>query len=407
MQNELRMSLFEHLAELRSRLVKCTIAVLVLGVASLIFAKPIFGLLMRPVLRALPPGGQNLIYTSGIEEINVLMKVGLYCGIFLTTPVILWQIWGFVSPGLFEKEKKMAAPFVLFGSLAFMTGASFCYFMILPTMFQFLLNDEDSTELSQKLDKARMVEQDALRFLRIGDGSRADDIVKAAGTELTDAVASVSTKGITVQETVEVTAELEGLGRLTDAYQQGIGPSSRSVVRKVLDERQKAVEAYNKGDLRGASKSLDDAAVILAGVGTSQSAAVGGLWNLEKQLAHGKSIYDAKNWTRPMLTMREQLSLVLLLLLAFGIIFELPLVMSVLGMVGLVKAKFLMKYQRHAFIVCLILAAVITPTGDAVNLALMTGPMVLCYELGVIAVWLIEKRRAKQAETTALTTTAS
>ncbi len=112
MQNELRMSLFEHLAELRSRLVKCTIAVLVLGVASLIFAKPIFGLLMAPVLRALPPGGKNLIYTSGIEEINVLMKVGLYCGIFLTTPVILWQIWGFVSPGLFEKEKKMAAPFV-------------------------------------------------------------------------------------------------------------------------------------------------------------------------------------------------------------------------------------------------------------------------------------------------------
>ena len=88
MQNELRMSLFEHLAELRSRLVKCTIAVLVLGLASLIFAKPIFGLLMAPVLRALPPGNRNLIYTSGIEEINVLMKVGLYCGIFLTTPVI-------------------------------------------------------------------------------------------------------------------------------------------------------------------------------------------------------------------------------------------------------------------------------------------------------------------------------
>jgi sec-independent protein translocase protein TatC len=335
------------------------------------------------------------------------MKVGLYCGIFLTTPVILWQIWGFVSPGLFEKEKKMAAPFVLFGSLAFMTGASFCYFMILPTMFQFLLNDEDSAELSQKLDKTRMMEQDALRFLRIGEGARADEIVKSAGTELGDAVASVSTKGISVQETVEVSSQLEGLGRLTDAIQQGLGPSSRSVVRKALDERQKAVELYNKGDLRGASKSLDDAAAILGGVGTSQAAAVGGLWNLEKQLAHGKSIYDAKNWTRPMLTMREQLSLVLLLLLAFGVIFELPLVMSVLAMVGLVKAKFLMKYQRHAFIVCLIMAAIITPTGDAVNLALMTGPMVLCYELGVVAVWIIEKRRAKQAATSALTTTAS
>ncbi len=407
MQNELRMSLFEHLAELRSRLVKCTIAVLVLGLASLIFAKPIFGILMRPVLNALPAGGRSLIYTSGIEELNVLMKVGLYCGLFLTTPVILWQIWGFVSPGLYEKEKKLAAPFVLLGTVAFMTGALFCYFVMLPTMFQFLLNDEDATELSQKLDRARMREQDALRFLRIGNGIRADDLVKTTGTELADAVAQVSTRGLAPQEGVELSARLDGLGRVIDAVQQGAGPSSRAVLGRALDERQKAVELYAKDDLSGASKSLDDAAVMLGSVGGMQAAAMSDLWNLEKQLARAKAVYEAKNWTRPMLTMREQLSLVLLLLLAFGIIFELPLVMALLSMIGLVKASFLMKYQRHAFIVCLILAAVITPTGDAVNLALMTGPMVLCYELGVLAAWIIEKRKARQTATTALTTTAS
>ncbi len=406
MQNELRMSLFEHLAELRSRLIKCTVAVLVLGLASLIFAKPIFRLLMAPVLKALPPGSQSLIYTSGIEELNVLMKVGLYSGIFLTTPVILWQIWSFVSPGLYAKERKLASPFVLLGSLAFMTGASFCYFLMLPTMFQFLLNDEESTELSQKLDKARMREQDALRFLRIGEPTRADELVKSAGTELGDAVAQVSIKGLVPQETVEISARLDGLGRAIDALQLGGGPSSRSAVRRALDERQKAVELYNRGDLSGASKSMDDAAALLGGSGASSSSAISALWNLEKQLARGKAVYDAKNWTRPMLTMREQLSLVLLLLLAFGIIFELPLVLALLSMVGLVKAGFLMKYQRHAFVVCLILAAVITPTGDAINLAMMTGPMVLCYELGVLAVWIIEKRRARQAASTALTTTA-
>ncbi|RYZ31337.1 MAG: preprotein translocase subunit TatC, partial [Myxococcaceae bacterium] len=104
------MSLSEHLTELRTRLVKCSLAVLVLGAASLLFAKPIFGLLMRPVLDALPADGRSLVYTSGIEEINVLMKVGVYCGIFLTTPVILWQIWGFVSPGLYPEERKYASP---------------------------------------------------------------------------------------------------------------------------------------------------------------------------------------------------------------------------------------------------------------------------------------------------------
>ena len=404
MQNELRMSLFEHLAELRSRLLKCTIAVLVLGLASLVFAKPIFRLLMAPVLRALPAGGQSLIYTSGIEEINVLMKVGLYVGIFLTTPVILWQIWAFVAPGLYEKERKLAAPFVLLGSLAFMTGALFCYFVMLPTMFQFLLNDEESSELSQKLDRARMREQDALRFLRIGESARADELVKSAGNELSDAVAQVSLKGLAPQDAVEFSGRLEGLGRMIDAVQIGGASSSRIGLRRVLDERQKAVELYNKGDLTGASKSMDEAAVLLGGAGVST--AMSDLWGLEKQLARGKAVYDAKNWTRPMLTMREQLSLVLLLLLAFGIIFELPLVLALLSLVGLVKSRFLMKYQRHAFIVCLVLAAIITPTGDAVNLALMTGPMVLCYELGVVAVWIIEKRRARQAATTALTTTA-
>src|ERR1044071_5448894 len=104
------MRLAEHLTELRSRPPKCVVAVFVLGAVAMVFAKPIFGLMMKPVLDALPPDGRALVYTSGIEEINVLMKVGVYCGIFLTTPVILAQIWGFVSPGLYPEERKYAGP---------------------------------------------------------------------------------------------------------------------------------------------------------------------------------------------------------------------------------------------------------------------------------------------------------
>jgi sec-independent protein translocase protein TatC len=103
-----------------------------------------------------------------------------------------------------------------------------------------------------------------------------------------------------------------------------------------------------------------------------------------------------------MLTMHEQLSLVLLLELAFGVIFELPLVMALLSLLGVVRASFLLKYQRHAFVVCLIAAAVLTPTGDAVNLALMVVPMFLCFELGVLAAWVIEKRRDRRTQQTAL-----
>src|SRR5207237_1199147 len=140
-------------------------------------------------------------------------------------------------------------------------------------------------------------------------------------------------------------------------------------------------------------KALDESMGLLAGVSPLHTSQLADVWKLEKDLSAGKARFQAQMWTRPMLTMNEQLSLVLMLELAFGVIFELPLVMALLAVVGLMKSRWLVKYQRHAFVVCLILAAIITPTGDAVNLAMMAGPMFLCFEVGVIAVWLIEKRR--------------
>ena len=142
--DDFRMSLMEHLSELRTRLMRVTIAVLVFGAFSLLFARELYGVLMRPVLLSLPPEASSLVYTSAIEEINVLMKIGLYAGIFLATPVLLWQVWGFVAPGLYENERKLAAPFIVFGTLAFIVGALFCYFVLLPQMFTFLLQKEDT-----------------------------------------------------------------------------------------------------------------------------------------------------------------------------------------------------------------------------------------------------------------------
>ncbi|QRK13155.1 twin-arginine translocase subunit TatC [Archangium violaceum] len=400
------MSLAEHLTELRSRLLKCTAAVFVLGAASMVFARPIFGILVKPVLDALPADGRALVYTSGIEEINVLMKVGVYCGIFLTTPVILWQIWGFVSPGLFPEERRYAAPFVFMGSLAFLLGAMFCYFAVLPSMFKFLLNEEESLAISQRLDVGRLRADDALRFLSIGEAERAGKLAQEASAAL-KAEGGGQMPEVTrpPAESVELEARLAGLGRLVDAAADGFGGPARIVLREAVEKRAEAVEAYAKEDYGAAAKAMDEAASLLAGVAPTRAEEMAGLWRLEKELALGKARYVAHAWTKPMLTMNEQLSLVLLLILSFGVIFELPLVMAVLGLVGIVKAGWLMKYQRHAFVVCLILAAVLTPTGDVVNLSLMAGPMLLCYEMGVVAVWMIERRRAKQESEAGITPT--
>ena len=398
------MSLSEHLTELRARLVKCSLAVLVLGAVSLIFAKPIFGLLMRPVLDALPAEGRSLVYTSGIEEINVLMKVGVYCGIFLTTPVILWQIWGFVAPGLYPEERKYASPFVVLGSVAFIVGSLFCYFLVLPSMFKFLLSEEETLALEQRVDTARLGAEDALRFLRIGEVERAGHLAKETSAALTAAgEGQVKDPEVASAKSVELTARLKGLGDLLDAASDGLGVPARGVLRAAVEKRVEAVTAYGRKDYASAEAAMDQSASLLAGVAPTRAEEMSGLWRLEKELAKGHAEAEAARWTRPMLTMNEQLSLVLLLILAFGVIFELPLVMALLGIVGVVQSKWLFRYQRHAFVVCLIAAAILTPTGDVVNLSLMAGPMLLCYELGVLAVWLIEKRRAKAEASTDIT----
>ena len=396
---DLKLSLFGHLAELRTRLIRCVIAVAVLGGISLIFARPIFFVLMKPVLAALPPGGRSLIYTSGIEEINVLMKVGLYAGLFLTTPVILWQIWGFVSPGLLPQERKFAAPFVMLGSLAFMIGALFCYFVLLPTMFQFLLNTGDVGDLQGRLALARTRETEAVRYLRLGEPDRAGDLARLATQEFGAAgEGRVETpKGTRLESVVELTTRLDALGRLIDAAREGLGPETRPVLRQVMEKRLAALDAQGRHLQDKAVQLTDASAATLAKVPGAESLDLGALWSLEKQLSLGKARYAAAAWTRPLLTMSEQLTLVLMLELALGVIFELPLVMSLLGRLGIVKASWLMKYQRHAFVICLTLAAIITPTGDAINLSIMAGPMFVCYELGVLGVWLTERRR-KSAE---------
>jgi sec-independent protein translocase protein TatC len=400
--DDVKMSLMEHLGELRTRLVRVTVAVLVLGLGSLLFARELYGLLMRPVLLALPPGSASLVFTSAIEEINVLMKIGLYAGIFLSTPVLLWQIWSFVAPGLYPDERKLAGPFIVFGTLAFLAGALFCYLVLLPQMFQFLLQKEDATAMQRRLDTGRLREEDALRYLRLGQPElagvqargAAGDLEAPGDGETTDRKPMFS---IVPRPAVDAAQRLAGLGRLIDAARDGLPPAEHARLLPAMEARVAAVKAWGEQDFDAVARHSDDAAAVLASAWAPRAGELEAVWHLERLLAVGQARTESLNWTRPMLSMNEQLTLVLILELAFGLIFELPLVMMVLGMVGLVTSKFLFTYQRHAFVVNLIVAAIITPTGDAVNLALMAGPMMACYQLGVLLVWLVERRRAKQA----------
>lgn len=240
-EDDVHLTLREHLLELRKRL-KWAVLFLGLGfVASYHWSTPIFHFLMVPVLKALPEGEKALHFSSSVEPFFIYLKVGLYAGLFLASPAILWQVWAFIAPGLYRRERRKIVPFVVAATLFFVSGAAFCYFVILPPAFEFLIN--------------------------------------SAGPDI-----------------------------------------------------------------------------------------------------------------KPVLMMDQQLGLVMALVLAFGIIFELPLVLTFLAMIGVVDHKFLAKYRRHAIVLNVIIAAVVTPTGDPFNLALMAVPMLLCYELGVLGAWAFGKK---------------
>jgi sec-independent protein translocase protein TatC len=239
-EDDSHLSLREHLLDLRSR-VKWAVVWLCVGfLACYSYSQQIFHFLMVPVLRALPEGEQALHYSSATEPFFIQLKVALYGGLFAASPAILWQVWAFIAPGLYRAERRKILPFVVAATAFFLAGAAFCYLIILPPTFGFL--------------------------------------IQSAGADI-----------------------------------------------------------------------------------------------------------------KAMLMMDEQLGLVMSLLLAFGIIFELPLVLTFLAMIGLVDARFLSKYRRHAIVLNTLIAAIVTPTGDPFNLALMAFPMMACYELGVIGARLLGK----------------
>jgi sec-independent protein translocase protein TatC len=138
MAKDAKMPVTEHLEELRARLIKIVVAVLVVTVASYFFRRTIIEFLQVPIKKVLHD--EPLRFFSLMEPFIVHIKVSVYAGIFFSVPVILYQLWMFISPGLLSKERKYLLPFIFLGSVFFLLGASLCYFIILPYGTQFFIN---------------------------------------------------------------------------------------------------------------------------------------------------------------------------------------------------------------------------------------------------------------------------
>lgn len=133
-----RMSFLEHLEELRKRLLVSVIALVVAFALCWTFAPQIFAEIERPIRQLLPPG-EKLAFTRLTTPFFLYMKVAFFAAIFLASPVVLWQVWRFIAPGLYRHERRYAAPFIIFSTAFFVMGGYFGYRVVFPMAASFFL----------------------------------------------------------------------------------------------------------------------------------------------------------------------------------------------------------------------------------------------------------------------------
>lgn len=137
--DETQAPLLDHLIELRTRLVRSVLALAVGFGVCLYFADPILGFLIKPLKDAFPDGEGQLIFTKLYEVFFVELKVALFAGFFVSFPIIANQLWAFVAPGLYAREKKAFLPFLIATPVLFVAGAALAYYVVMPTAFAWFL----------------------------------------------------------------------------------------------------------------------------------------------------------------------------------------------------------------------------------------------------------------------------
>ncbi|MEX2673722.1 MAG: twin-arginine translocase subunit TatC [Phycisphaeraceae bacterium] len=315
---DLRMSLGEHLEELRWRLFLGIIGPLIAAIVMLVFGKQVVGFLAQPVLVAMDQVGlePRLINPSVTSAFAVYLKVSLLGGLIIGIPWLFWQLWLFVGPGLYHTEQRMVRMLIPASTGLMIVGVAFLYYVMLPMMLWFLLNFAVGFEMPD-LNETLMQQQ----------VSRAT----SGGDEVDDPIEDPEVLPLNIPRLRMDPAEPE----IGDMW---LNITSRQL--RIVGED-------------------------------------GLIWHT--RLTASRSMMD------PLIQIDQYINLVMLLALAFSIAFQLPLVMLVLGKVGIVSYYQMASVRRYALLAIVVVSAIVTPA-DPFSQVGLAIPMYALYELGLLLV---------------------
>jgi len=346
--DDVRMTLGEHLEELRSRLIRAIIALVIGAVVCFIYSDELLAFLCAPVFAILEKEGYpvELGFFSPAEGFMISLKVAIIVGFILTAPFSIAQIWGFVAAGLYPQERKWVRRFAPTSIVLFFTGAAFLLVVAAPMLYGFLLSYQSDLPNRANLYPAWL----------LGGKEREPIKVDHLDTGWPDNLAT------------------EPAASLPEGSEASEQPWPR--VPALMEDPVSPPEGVfwlncKKHQLR---VRYGDEIYHLGTTGLVR-------------VTQGPRL-------RPDIRISDNIIFVLQLSAAFGITFQVPVIVAFLAAVGIVPVREMARLRRYVWFGMAIASAIITPTTDIVSMLFLLVPMVVLYEVGLIAGRVIEKRRA-------------